>query len=889
MMGMTIFVLIAMASKQHCADAIGLRSSMVIGEQASSLRSNEVQETDRPSSREDLTHSLPVNETANLRNSIRGAILGGHAVNSTELLPPLPPASQTLSPALPPTPLTEVSLIQRDMSAARGIGAVFAGELAGIALEVAIGQTGNIIGMLPGLGQTGSDISGALATLGFGGADATNYQVLNAIDDMSDDIKTQMSSLKSTIGQQFEMFHRATIGLLSDTVAKLQSAFAQLTSFVSNIFAKVSVQLKGLAAALKQGFRSIQSLMLRHHADEATQYCETAMMGVQGMFAQLADANGATRQVLKGIESMNIEDAAEVEKIQHVWQDVNQIYRDLAPGLASIDEKALQINGCLVGTAEMSSGVQKFVTYLQTVDDMSPAMKLQAAANYFTNLLKASDETVILLLASRVVIHKSMDKGILRVAEWMQDRENAFSHFWEVINGMGDSCPKGCEASGDVELCCTDDFRGSLSGTPKLKCPTALSRECKDVSEFGAQMRIVSRLIPIPDSMNPCSVYEHECQIHNVDMADGCWSHELSASTWHTSPPGNHAMTTRDCTTPPQARAPLMQAMPSCFFGRKVLITSHRNQNLGDFNGKLSLRDKTSNRERWTISDAGDGKVFIKSHRNQYLQDNNGKLQFFHRRSATAWRKWAIRDAGAGKVFIQSHRSQNLQDSKGALKLHVNDGSWMKWYIRDTSGSRIQCAEEQRYVVGTALDNTCPSLSHEITTWTECQSAAAKWGFDGEVVSATVQWAPKGCVKWDHHYLYVFFNLYDGDRRSDYSDSHTRPICKRACGHLSQNECDHDGYCRWEQGHCVEACECASTWSATDFHSECENEQGCSNCGSRRRNGNDYWHCNVGHGGCASATGTSYKHPGWISCNKDTTPVSAVCDPSYPDDIHCEH
>jgi hypothetical protein len=139
-----------------------------------------------------------------------------------------------------------------------------------------------------------------------------------------------------------------------------------------------------------------------------------------------------------------------------------------------------------------------------------------------------------------------------------------------------------------------------------------------------------------------------------------------------------------------QGSVPNTGSIPSCFFGGKVLITSHRNQNLQDSGGNVKLHGNTGSWEQWTIRDAGQGKVFIRSHRNQNLQDNGGRVTLHG--NTGGWEQWTIIDAGQGKVFVRSHRNQNLQDNGGNVKLNGNTGGWEQWKIRNTDGSP-KCAQ----------------------------------------------------------------------------------------------------------------------------------------------------------------------------------------------------
>lgn len=132
--------------------------------------------------------------------------------------------------------------------------------------------------------------------------------------------------------------------------------------------------------------------------------------------------------------------------------------------------------------------------------------------------------------------------------------------------------------------------------------------------------------------------------------------------------------------------------MPSCFYGKSLVITSHRNENLHDNEGIVKLHTNTFAWEQWTISDAGNGKVFIKSHRNENLQDNNGNVKMHP--NTGAWERWTISDAGNGTVSIKSHRNENLQDNNGVVLMHSRLGEWDQWKIRDADEIRVEVNPE---------------------------------------------------------------------------------------------------------------------------------------------------------------------------------------------------
>eukprot|EP00931_Biecheleriopsis_adriatica_P056108 TRINITY_DN33252_c0_g1_i1.p1 TRINITY_DN33252_c0_g1~~TRINITY_DN33252_c0_g1_i1.p1 ORF type:complete len:358 (-),score=39.83 TRINITY_DN33252_c0_g1_i1:140-1213(-) len=121
--------------------------------------------------------------------------------------------------------------------------------------------------------------------------------------------------------------------------------------------------------------------------------------------------------------------------------------------------------------------------------------------------------------------------------------------------------------------------------------------------------------------------------------------------------------------------------IPHYFYGKTVLITSHRGRNLQDSNGDVKLHSNTGSWERWTISDAGNGQVTIKSHQNNLLWDNGGNVELKNE----VCPYWTIVEAGNGKVRIKSHTGKNLQDNHGNVRLHSNSLAWEQWTIRDIS------------------------------------------------------------------------------------------------------------------------------------------------------------------------------------------------------------
>jgi len=126
-----------------------------------------------------------------------------------------------------------------------------------------------------------------------------------------------------------------------------------------------------------------------------------------------------------------------------------------------------------------------------------------------------------------------------------------------------------------------------------------------------------------------------------------------------------------------------------CFYGKTVVITSHRGANLQNHAGSLctdtevgngqSVKKWTAGWEHWTISEADNGKLRIKSHRGGYLHED-----MFHRVNlsrctgpsvpSTSRELWTIcaldsPEQGSCNVVIKSCSGYNLQDDNGCVKL----------------------------------------------------------------------------------------------------------------------------------------------------------------------------------------------------------------------------
>merc|ERR1712232_168719 len=143
-----------------------------------------------------------------------------------------------------------------------------------------------------------------------------------------------------------------------------------------------------------------------------------------------------------------------------------------------------------------------------------------------------------------------------------------------------------------------------------------------------------------------------------------------------TSPQQNNSV-------PKDAIADPSQTMPTCSMGHKVLISSHRGEQLQDKHGRVRFSKNKYSWEKWTLSDAGDGKVLITSHRGAQLADHQGNVVMSW--GKRDWEKWQLTNAGNGRVYITSHQHQHLQDNADHAKLSANAGAWEAFMITDSS------------------------------------------------------------------------------------------------------------------------------------------------------------------------------------------------------------
>jgi hypothetical protein len=132
----------------------------------------------------------------------------------------------------------------------------------------------------------------------------------------------------------------------------------------------------------------------------------------------------------------------------------------------------------------------------------------------------------------------------------------------------------------------------------------------------------------------------------------------------------------------------------TCTMGEKLFITSHKKEQLQDKDGYVGFANNKDELEKWTLSDAGDGKVFITSHRGAQLSDKKGSLVMSSKKAE--WEKFKLKDAGNGKVLITSHKETHLQHLHDQSKLSKKAGDWEQFEVTDASGANA-CTVEYVY------------------------------------------------------------------------------------------------------------------------------------------------------------------------------------------------
>eukprot|EP00929_Paragymnodinium_shiwhaense_P104671 TRINITY_DN6929_c0_g1_i1.p1 TRINITY_DN6929_c0_g1~~TRINITY_DN6929_c0_g1_i1.p1 ORF type:complete len:764 (-),score=122.55 TRINITY_DN6929_c0_g1_i1:485-2776(-) len=122
-----------------------------------------------------------------------------------------------------------------------------------------------------------------------------------------------------------------------------------------------------------------------------------------------------------------------------------------------------------------------------------------------------------------------------------------------------------------------------------------------------------------------------------------------------------------------------------CSTQTKLYLTSHSWNQLQDSYGTVGFSPNSQGWERWTLSDAGDGKVFITSHRHAHLQDSHGHVGLSWNRQG--WERWTISAAGNGKVYIASHQDKYLTDSHGRPAMSSSREAAQAWTLTDVTGA----------------------------------------------------------------------------------------------------------------------------------------------------------------------------------------------------------
>merc|ERR1740130_1273675 len=127
-----------------------------------------------------------------------------------------------------------------------------------------------------------------------------------------------------------------------------------------------------------------------------------------------------------------------------------------------------------------------------------------------------------------------------------------------------------------------------------------------------------------------------------------------------------------------------------------VLITSHQGLQLTASSGVVGLNGDTGNLQKWTMTDATNGKYFITSHQGLQLEDRNGVVGL--NEDTGNLQKWTITDATNGTYFITSHQgfqlgAHNFWDkyrSEDVPRVHLTEimGGDQKWTL---SGSCETC------------------------------------------------------------------------------------------------------------------------------------------------------------------------------------------------------
>lgn len=129
-----------------------------------------------------------------------------------------------------------------------------------------------------------------------------------------------------------------------------------------------------------------------------------------------------------------------------------------------------------------------------------------------------------------------------------------------------------------------------------------------------------------------------------------------------------------------------------CSFEDTKVLIRNNDQHLQDNRNNTRMHSNSGSWEKWSITDAGDGKVFIQGNFGRYLTDDHGSAKMFRHADHPSWQKWTIRpvdtDAWPLKVYITSWRNKQLQydRSEGKLKTSDLEDPETRWRIREPDG-----------------------------------------------------------------------------------------------------------------------------------------------------------------------------------------------------------
>jgi len=123
-----------------------------------------------------------------------------------------------------------------------------------------------------------------------------------------------------------------------------------------------------------------------------------------------------------------------------------------------------------------------------------------------------------------------------------------------------------------------------------------------------------------------------------------------------------------------------------------MIFTSHREQHLQDSHGTLQTAESRGPDAQWILSDAGDGEYFITNGvRKDELIGKGQELSLESNKTRTQRFRWRISAAGQGRVFIRANDGNFLQDHNGNTELTPNADEWEKWTISSVKDGNHAC------------------------------------------------------------------------------------------------------------------------------------------------------------------------------------------------------